>query len=93
MCCSDTRCQINQETEDEGCEDEGDDPLYHCCDILMIAEGRAGENDGEYDLNNYEAEFHPETDAQDAMISVVNTQTLVLSAQENRSKDIAGDEE
>ena len=93
MLCPHGRKEIEKEGEDVESEDEGDDPLEDSRDVLLRGEHRSGEDDGEDKLDKYEGELDPEGDAQDAVVAILYTQTLVLGADEDGADDVARDEE
>lgn len=57
----------------------------------MFSERHAGEDDGEDHLDEDESEFDPETQGQDAVLSVVDSQSLVFGAQEDGGDDVPAD--
>jgi hypothetical protein len=69
---------------------ERDDPFAHGRRrvVFLIAEHAKG--DGETELQEDEGEFYPEGDAQDAVLAVVDSETLVLPTDEDCGDDVAG---
>jgi hypothetical protein len=56
--------------------------------VVLIAED--AERDREAELDEDEGEFDPEGDAQDAVLAVVDAETLVLPADEDCGDGVAG---
>lgn len=81
---SDTRPQIHDEAEDVKGVDECDEPFEDGCDVLVFGEGCADEDDGKDGFDEDECEFDPEADGEDSMVAVVNAQSLVFCAEEDR---------
>lgn len=86
------RPQIDNEAEDVEGEDEGDSPFEASCDVAVMGPGGADEDDGKNDFDEDEGEFDPEAESEDSVFAVVDTETLVLSAEENGGDDVAADE-
>lgn len=83
--------QIDEESEHVEGEDQSDDPFEDGRDVLVtVCEGGADEDDRQTELDEDEEELHPKGDAQDAMLAEVDTQALILGADENGGDDIAG---
>lgn len=74
------RKQIDDEREDVEGEDEGNDPFEDGGDVAVRGEGGRHEDNGKCDLDQDEGQFDPEGDAQDAVVTVVDTQALVFCA-------------
>ena len=85
--------QIEQEAQDVAREDQGDDPLKDGGDVAVAGPRGADEDGGQHDLDQDEGQFHPEADAQDAVLAVVDAEPLVGRADEDGGEDVAGQEE
>lgn len=90
-----TRWQkVDKEGENIEGEDDGNHPLEDCSDVLVaLAEGGANEDSGEEDFNDYEEEFHPKGGTKDAVLTKVDAEPLIFSADEDGRDDVSGYEE
>lgn len=86
---SDTRQKIQQETEYVESKGESNDPFKNRGDIGVVIEIGDHEYNGKAYLNNDEYELHPERDTDDAVVSIMDSQTLVLGADEDGADDVA----
>lgn len=87
------RQEIEEEGEDVEGEDQGDQPFDDGGDVGVFAKGGGGEDDGQEGLDDDEGQFHPEGDAEDAVVAVVDAQPLVFGAQEDGRENVATDED
>lgn len=89
----DTGEQIQQEADDVTGEDESDDPLQYRSRIPVALVGHGAKHDGQPDLHQDEGEFDPEGDSQDALVAVVDPQSLVRGTDEDGGEDETGHEQ
>jgi len=85
--------QIQHERQDVKGEDQGNDPLDDSGDILVVMPGCGGKDDGKGDLDDDEYQFDPEGETKNAMLAVVNAQTLVFGAKKDCTEDVAAEEQ
>ena len=88
-----TRQQVQDETQDIEGEDISNRPLHRRSNVLMASEHRAAEHNCQNDFDADEDELDPERYPQDAMVTVVNAESLVLGADTHCGDDVAADEE
>lgn len=60
---------------------------------MVVAPVGGDEDDGEDEFHDDEGEFHPEGDAEDSVLAVVETQLLVFPADEDGGNDVSSNEE
>lgn len=70
--------EIDDKRKDVECKDKCDDPFEDGGDVLVVAPVCRDEDDGENELNDDEGEFHPEGDAEDAVLAVVCLRVLEI---------------
>lgn len=70
-------------------EDERDDPLAHGGGVVVVPLAQHAERDGQAQLDEDEEQLHPEGDAQDAVLAVVDPEPLVLPAHEDGRQNVA----
>lgn len=58
-----------------------------------MGKGCGNEDDGESKFDEDEGEFDPKGDAEDAMLSIVNAEALILGAEEDGGEDETADED
>jgi len=87
------RPQIQHERQNVKGEDQGDDPLDDSGNVLVVVPRCGAEDDGKGDFDDDESQFDPEGETKDAMLAVVNAQTLILGAKKDCTEDIAAQEE
>ena len=85
--------QIHKEREHIKCKYQRNHPLEHSRDILLAVEGSGGESDSKDDFGDDESKLHPEGKAQDGVLTEVNSQALVLGADEDGADNVTGYEE
>ena len=88
-----TRQQIQNETQNIEGEDISDGPFNTSRGVLMGSKHRTRERNRQQYFNTNEDKLDPETYAQNAVIAVVDSQTLVFGTDEDRREDIACNEE
>ena len=84
------RNKINRKAPNIKRINERDDPLAHRSSRVVTLIAEHAESDRETELQKDEGEFYPEGDAQDAVLTVVDSETLVLPADEDCGDDVAG---
>jgi hypothetical protein len=77
------RQQINHKTENVQSKNERDDPFNDGGGIAVADFGEDAEGDGEGDFGEDEEELYPEGEAEDTVVAVVNSETLVFGADED----------
>ena len=87
-----TRQKIDHKTDEVECEDEGNHPFHHRSHVVNTLIRTGTEDDGETDFDNDEAKFDPEGNAEDTVLTVVDSKALVFCAKENSADNIASDE-
>ena len=63
-------------------------PLQDSSFVVLFLVAHNAECDGECELNEDEREFDPKACTKDAVLAVVDSETLVLSANEDRGDDV-----
>lgn len=91
--CPHARQQIDHEAKNVECEDKSDDPFEYGGFVPVVRVGCGHEDDGENHLDDDEDEFDPEADGQDPVVSVMDSQTLVLGAEEDGADNVSSDED
>jgi hypothetical protein len=84
------RDKINRKAPNIKRVNERDNPLAHRSSRVVALIAEDAESDGETELQKDEGELYPEGDAQDAVLTVVDSETLVLPADEDCRDDVAG---
>ena len=89
------RCgqQIHKECQDIKGEDERDDPFEDGRYILPVIKRGADEDGSKGNFDEDKGEFKPEGEAQDAVLTEVYAQALVLGADEDGADDVTGHKE
>jgi hypothetical protein len=85
-----SRNKINRKTPHVKRIYEANNPLTHRSRVIVILIGEDAKRDREAELGEDEGEFDPEGDAQDAVLAVVDAETLVFPADEDCRDDVAG---
>lgn len=85
-----SRNKINRKTLHVKRIYERNNPLTHRSRVIVILIGEDAKRDREAELGEDEGEFDPEGDAQDAVLAMVDAETLVLPADEYCGDDVAG---
>lgn len=85
--------EIQEEAQNVERERECHNPLKDGGDISGLSEVGGCKYDGERNFDQNEGEFDPEGDTEDAVVAVMNSKALILSAEEDGANDVAGDEE
>ena len=80
--------EINRKTPDVECEDERHDPLAYSSTIVVFLVPEHSKCDRNAQFDKYEYQLDPEGYAQDAVFAVVDSETLVLPADENCRDDV-----
>lgn len=91
--CADGGDEVDGEAPDVEGVDEGDDPFEDGGRVpprLAVADAEA---DGHAELDDDEGELEPEGDAQDAVLSVVDSEALVFPADEDGREDVSAADE
>lgn len=91
--CLDSRPQVDRKRDNVEREDEGDDPLNDSCCVAVVCPSERHESDSQEELDEDEEELDPEGDSEDAVIAVLDTQTLILRADKDRGNPIATNEQ
>ncbi len=73
MLCPNRRNEINRKTPDVESVDEGNNPFADCGGIVVSLIVEYSERDCHCDFDEDESEFDPEGDAEDAVLSVVDS--------------------
>jgi hypothetical protein len=90
--CPDGGEEVDGEAEDVKGVDEGDDPLENGSDVAVLCLLRDTEDDAQADFNDDESKLDPERVGEDRVLAVVDTQALVLPADEDGTDNVANDE-
>lgn len=84
--------EVDEEREDVEGEDERDGPLENSGDVVGFLEGADGKGDSETEFEEDEGELDPEGGAEDEVLAVLDSQTLVLPADEDGRDDVSSNE-
>lgn len=87
------RQQIHGKGQDVKRKHKRDNPLEHGGDVAMAGECGCRKNDCEHDFDQDERQFDPEGGAEDPVVAIVDSQPLVLGAQEDGGDNVTGDED
>lgn len=85
--------EVDEEAEHVPGVYEGNDPFEYSGDIPVIVQLGNTENDAETDLSDDEGKLDPEGDAEDRVLAVVDSQALVLPANEDGAHNVPNDED
>jgi hypothetical protein len=91
--CLNRREEIKDEAESPERIDKGNDPLEDCGNVIMIGKRTGSEYDGENEFDDDEEQLDPERDPQNAVLTVVDSEALVFSTEEDRANDVASDKQ
>ena len=67
---------------------ERNDPFHHRSGVVVLEITQHSERNGESEFNKNESEFDPEGASQDPVLAVVDSEALVLGADEDRRDDV-----
>jgi len=86
----DSRDEIDRETPNIESIDQRNYPLANCSRIVVLLVRKNAERDSETEFNEDEHEFDPERDSEDAVLTIVDSESLILPADENCRDNVAG---
>jgi len=78
----DGRDQIHEKGGHVECEDESNDPLQNCSDVIHTLIHASSKSDGKSYFDDDKDQLYPERQTQDTMLSKMYSQSLVLPANE-----------
>lgn len=90
--CPERGKEVDEEAGHINAENECYDPLQNGGNIPNILSRADGECDYEAELGDDEEEFEPERSSQDGMLTMADSQTLILPADEDGADDVSTDE-
>lgn len=85
--------EVDKEAKHVETVDEGDCPLEASRDVPDMLLGADAEGDAEADLKDDEGELDPERVAQNRVLAVMDSEALVLPADEDGGDDVSNDED
>jgi len=87
------RQQIHQKGKHIKRKYEGDDPFNNRTGVGLFVKCARRKDYGQADFDDDKGEFHPERQAQNAVLTETHAEALVFGADEDGAEDVAGDEE
>lgn len=85
--------KVDEEAEHVPRVHERNNPFEYRGDVPFVVLLGDTEDDAKADLGDNESEFNPEGNTQDGVLAVVNTQALVLPADEDSADDVPNNED
>lgn len=85
--------QIQHKAKHIAGKDKRDDPLENRSGIITVPKRKDAKRDRECNFHQDENQLRPKRHAQKAVLPIVDPQSLVLGADQDRAEDVAGDEE
>tara|TARA_R110002060_G_scaffold20312_9_gene27654 strand:+ start:956 stop:1246 length:291 start_codon:yes stop_codon:yes gene_type:complete len=86
---SDCWNEIDRVTPDIECVYEGDDPFAYSSRVVSLSVAQDPKCDCQAQFHKYEGELDPKGDAKDAMLAIMDSETLILPANEDGGDDVS----